>query len=432
MYSVFKSLKFVVSAAIITELAIYSAVQYSLHCRYSGDDIFVEVPPVSITVSDRAEAELNESDFGEAFVQYERRLACYLLYLETFYYYDDNDSYVGIIPRTCDNDRNLASMYKILGKLRRKISAYGGLEGSRYSFSFKQWEVLFEDYADADNLAEAFEEVSWRVRSLRALQAVGLPYVLKEADYIRSTDLEKNDAYNRPAPDFVKILAARFEPDKPFVSCRNMAFLKHLLFGCYNKQRAVSIYSIIADSLKRCNVSLSDKDLLDVGSALSPYMPFFKRAVGVRKRPTATDVDYCAVCFSVLLNSDFNIRNYVCRSGNCMAEAESVDIVTLIDVHMGSDLKNDVEREKAFFWLCSMNRALRKDGVLVVCDDDQAFLEHGLESSVSRCGFKKLGFFRYDNVFIFVFKVDKQMKLPPVSSVSGAGLSAASASLRPE
>jgi len=416
MYSFFKSFKFVVSAAIVAELAIFCAVQYFMHCRYNEEEILAAVPPASIAASDRVETELIKSDFNEAFALYERRLACYLRYLETFYQFDDEqDDCVGIISRTCAQDHNLASMYGILDRFRRKISASGQLDGSSCAFSFDLWEVLFEDYPDAENLGQAFEEVSWLVRSLRALQAVGLPYILKEADYIRCTDLENNDAYNRPAPDFIKVLAARFEPDKPFVSCRNMAFLRHLLFGCYSKQRAVSVYSVVADSLKRCNVSLSDKDLLNVGSALSPYMPFFKRAVGMRKRPTATDNDYCAVCFSVLLNSDFNIRNYVCRSGDCMAEAESIDIVALVDEHMGRDLKNDDEREKAFFWLSSMYRALRKDGVLVVCDDDLEFLKKGFESSVSRCGFKQLGFFRYDKIYVYVFKVEKQPQLPPVS-----------------
>ena len=409
MSSFFKSFKFIIGITVIAEFAVYGLILYFVNGWQEDECIEVKVPAASLAAAAAFEnRDLNESDINEAAALYELHLACYLYYLETFYPAEDED-YVGIIPLTRDLDHNLASMYGILERLRRKISAYEGLESSRCGYSVYLWEALFDENEEASRPLGYLGKGAWRRRCLRALQAIGLPLLLKEADYLRSADLHSDKPYSLPAPDFVKTLTKKYKPGNGYVACEDMMFLQQVLLGRYRKIRAYAVYSEISESLKKCGYSLSGKDILDVGSALGSYMPYLKMAVGGSKRPTGTNIDYLSVYFSILLNSDLNIRNYVCRSADWIAEPDSFDVITMVSVykeHLGSSRKNNYAKE-ALPWIESMHSALRKDGVLVVHENNEDFIKQGMEQAFIQCGFKKIGFFRYDKNFVFVFKVEK-------------------------
>ncbi len=118
-----------------------------------------------------------------------------------------------------------------------------------------------------------------------------------------------------------------------------------------------------------------------------------------------------------------DLLRYTCKFDNasvigsipsdCCLEAESVDIIVLIGVHMGRGLLDGFDEITAP-WLKSMHRALRPKGIMVIHEGDNVFLEQGLIEKTEQTGFKLRQYFppdsksteispggRSDSIFVF-------------------------------
>lgn len=168
--------------------------------------------------------------------------------------------------------------------------------------------------------------------------------------------------------------------------------ISHILFKGYDFERAKKLTGELLWAINKCGFDMRGKTLADIGSGSGMALPFFREAIGqeakmyaVERDPYTTDVLRYMAKFS-------NAQAIDGKDADCCLPPESVDVITLIGVHMGAGLTREYEATTAP-WLQSMQRALKPGGIMVIHDGDKVLLYDGLIEKTEAQGFKLRHFF---------------------------------------
>ncbi len=171
--------------------------------------------------------------------------------------------------------------------------------------------------------------------------------------------------------------------------CAPLAFI---LMDFHNCKRADRFTDGVLGALQECGFDVKGKVLADVGAGTGMALLNFRDAVGKGPAMYAAELDPYMVDLLQFTGIGANALALECNIDNCCLKPNSVDIITLINVHMGAGLG---EHYKCCTspWLKSMREALRPGGVLVISEGNMELFDKGLIAMVEANGFKLRKFF---------------------------------------
>ncbi|MCR5661974.1 MAG: class I SAM-dependent methyltransferase, partial [bacterium] len=144
-------------------------------------------------------------------------------------------------------------------------------------------------------------------------------------------------------------------------------------------------------ALKASNISVSGKDIAEVGAGPGAALPYFRKACGPNAKLYAADLDPYTVDLLSFTSQFSNAKVVDCKLDNCGLDVKSVDIVLMRAGLAGEPDEN--YNQLILPLLRSINAALRNKGALVICDKNIEFLEHSFIERIENAGFKLCRFF---------------------------------------
>lgn len=194
----------------------------------------------------------------------------------------------------------------------------------------------------------------------------------------------------------------------------------HLFYGSHEESRGVDFAKpAVVMATEFMGGSIEGKDLADVGSGSGPSLPAFRAAIGPTAKLYSVEVDPFVLQVMENVSSGLEVIPIQCENANVKLPPDSVDIIVMTGVHLGSGLDELYEKE-TLPWLHTMSTALRPGGVLIIDDGNQDLLEEkkDLMRKVERAGFTSLAMRkgkehpRAESEWIAVFRVDKNAPAP--------------------
>ncbi len=163
--------------------------------------------------------------------------------------------------------------------------------------------------------------------------------------------------------------------------------LSHIFLHSYDYERGKKLTHQVLRAIKDSGIDVKGKIIADIGSGSGMALPFFREATGAGVKLFAVDVDPYTLD---LLRYTSQFADAIVVDGtysDCCLPAESVDIIVLLGVHMGSGFHEHYET-KTLPWMKSMQRALRPGGIIVIHEGNIELLDEGLVSRMESAGFK--------------------------------------------
>ena len=168
--------------------------------------------------------------------------------------------------------------------------------------------------------------------------------------------------------------------------------ISHILFRGYDSGRGKKLTGEVLWAINKSGFDMRGKALADIGSGSGMALPFFREAIGKDAKMYAVERDPYTVDVMRYMAKFSNAEAVDGKDSDCCLPPESVDVITLIGVHMGSGLTREFKTTTAP-WLQSMRRALRPGGIMVIHDGDKVLLYDGLIEKTEAQGFKLRGYY---------------------------------------
>lgn len=163
--------------------------------------------------------------------------------------------------------------------------------------------------------------------------------------------------------------------------------LSHIVYNSYDYGRGKKLSHQVLKAIEESGIDVKGKVIADVGAGSGMALPFFREAAGKGVKLIGVDVDPYTVDLLRFTAQFADAEVVDCTYSDCCLPEESVDIIVLLGVHMGSGFHEHYEKE-TFPWMKSMWKALRPGGIIVIHEGNMELLEEGLEKRMESAGFK--------------------------------------------
>lgn len=216
---------------------------------------------------------------------------------------------------------------------------------------------------------------------------------------------------NCPAP-----LLAAYDTDRemrgPTADVEIWRGVYHLFWGFHEESRCKVFAQpaiVMADTFIG---GMKGKDVADVGSGSGPSLPSFREAIGPKGKLYSVEVDPFALDIMTHMAKGLDVTPVQCANADVKLPENSVDIIVMTGVHLGSGL-GELYESQTLPWLQTMSKALRPNRILIIDDGDMELLGQDLEKKVDRAAFQTLAVRkgtehpRRESAWIAVFRVQK-------------------------
>ena len=250
------------------------------------------------------------------------------------------------------------------------------------------WDMFFDentfDLTDEERLLLPTHDL-FAERAFGYLEEVDPVWCVEAAKYARTdSKMYKGDPAGLPK-HYLSLYNYSLAHGKEMMSpCSAVAYI---IADFYNCRRANRFADGVLDVLQECGYVVKGKIWADVGAGTGMALPNFRDAVGPGPKMYAVDIDPYIVDLLKYTGKFAQAQALECKVDDCCLEPSSVDIITLIGVHMGAGLGEHYQCCTAP-WLKSMSRALRPGGVLVISEGNLDLFDNGLIKMVEDNGFK--------------------------------------------
>ncbi|MCR5661975.1 MAG: class I SAM-dependent methyltransferase [bacterium] len=163
--------------------------------------------------------------------------------------------------------------------------------------------------------------------------------------------------------------------------------LSHIVYNSYDYNRGKKLSHQVLKAIEDSGINVKGKIIADVGAGSGMALPFFREAAGDGVKLYGVDLDPYTLDL-LKFTAKFADADVVdCTYSDCCLPEESVDIIVLLGVHMGSGFHEHYEKE-TLPWMKSMWKALRPGGIIVIHEGNMELLDEGLVKRMESIGFK--------------------------------------------